>query len=80
LLNTIMVTNAPIVTSASFTNNIFSLSWSSVSGRSYRVQWKPQVADLVWSNLVDITASGSSASYNDASTESQRYYRVIVVN
>jgi hypothetical protein len=80
LLSTIMVTNAPIVTSANFTNANFGLSWSSVSGRIYRVQWKQQLADAAWSDLVDVTASGTAASYNDANTESQRYYRVIVVN
>jgi hypothetical protein len=80
LLSTIMVTNAPIVTSVNFTNANFGLSWSSVSGRIYRVQWKQQLSDAAWSNLVDVTASGTAASYNDANTESQRYYRVIAVN
>jgi hypothetical protein len=80
LLNTIFVTNGPTVTSVSFSNTNFGLSWSSVSGRIYRVQWKQELGDAAWSNLVDVTASGAASSYNDANTESQRYYRVIVVN
>jgi hypothetical protein len=80
LLSTIMVTNGPTLSSVNFTNTDFGLSWSSVSGRIYRVQWKQQMSAPSWSNLVDLTASGPSSSYKDLSVPDQRFYRVIVVN
>ena len=81
LLNTIFVTNAPVVASATVTNDNFDFSWSSVSGRTYRVQWKDQITDAVWSNLTDITASTNSTSFSESTAgKQQRIYRAIVVN
>ena len=81
LLNTIFVTNAPSVAAATIANGNFSFSWSSVPGRSYRVQWKQQLGDAVWNDLTDITASTNSTSFSETSAgKQQRFYRAIVVN
>lgn len=82
LLNTIFVTNAPSLTSVTLTNgnSSFALSWGSVSGRTYRVQWKTQTGDAAWNDLTDITASTNSITFTDPVAPLQRFYRVIVVN
>ncbi len=80
LLGTIYVTNAPPLISATITNNNFNLSWGAVTGRIYRVQWKQQPTDVVWSNLADVTVSNTSASFIDTLAQPQRFYRLIVVN
>ena len=80
LLSTIYVTNAPTLTSVTLTNDSFNLLWSAVPGRSYRVQWKQQPGDATWNDLADVTASTNSASFSDPVGETQRFYRVIVVN
>ena len=81
LLNTIYVTNAPSVTSVSLTDGNFGLSWSSVSGRIYRVQWKQQITDPTWNDLTDVTASTNSTSFTTNSVaQPQQFYRAIVVN
>jgi hypothetical protein len=81
LLNTIFVTNAPVIASATVTNDNFGFSWSSVSGRTYRVQWKQQLEDAVWNDLTDITASTNSTSFSEAiAGKQQQFYRAIVVN
>jgi hypothetical protein len=80
LLNTIFVTNAPAVVSATFTNGSFGFSWSSVSGRTYRVQWKQELSAPAWNDLTDITASTNSTSFTDPIAQQQRFYRAIVVN
>lgn len=81
LLNTIFVTNAPVIASAIVTNDNFGFSWSSISGRTYRVQWKQELNDAVWNDLTDITASTNSTSFTEAIAEKQqRFYRAIVVN
>jgi len=80
LLNTIFVTNPPSITSVTLTNGSFLLSWGAVPGRSYRVQWKQQPDDATWIDLTDITASTNSVLFTDPVVQSQRFYRVIVVN
>ncbi len=80
LLSTIYVTNAPSLTSVTFTNDSFGLLWSAVPGRSYRVQWKEQPGDATWNDLADVTASTNSISFTDTPGQPQRFYRVIVVN
>ena len=80
LLSTIYVTNAPPLTSVIITNGQFGLSWGTVTGRIYRVQWKQQPTDAAWSNLIDVTAISNSISFADPVAQPQRFYRVIVVN
>jgi hypothetical protein len=81
LLNTIFVTNVPLVATANIASDNFGFSWSSVSGRTYRVQWKQQPDDTAWTDLTDITASTNSASFGESMTgKQQRFYRAIVVN
>ncbi len=80
LLSTILVTNAPSLTSVTFTNDNFGLSWTAVPGRIYRVQWKQQLSDPAWTDLTDVTTSTNSISFTEATIQTQRFYRVIVVN
>lgn len=80
LLNTIYVTNAPNITATVFTNNNFGLGWDAVPQRSYRVQFKQQLTDTNWSDLIDITASNNTAFFTDSLSHTQRFYRLIVVN
>jgi hypothetical protein len=81
LLNTIFVTNAPAATSATIADPNFNFSWSSVSGRTYRVQWKQQPDDAAWTDLTDVTATTNSTSFSESMAgNQQRFYRAIVVN
>ena len=81
LLNTIFVTNAPSVISLALTNTNFGFTWSSVSGRTYRVQWKQQITDPTWTDLADVTASTNLTSFTTNSiAPPQRLFRAIVVN
>ena len=81
LLSTILVTNKLNLVSATITGSNLSFSWGSVSGRTYRVQWKQSIHDPVWNDLTDITASSSSTSFTESTAgKPQRFYRAIVVN
>jgi hypothetical protein len=80
LLSTIFVTNAPALTSAMVTNGNFKLSWDAVAGRIYRVQYKDQTDDPAWNDLTDMTASSKSQSFTDSLVQTQRFYRVVIVN
>lgn len=80
LLSTIYVTNAPTLTSATLTNGNFGLSWGAVTGRIYRVQWKQELTNAMWTDLTDISVSNTSVTFTDPVLQPQRFYRVIVVN
>jgi hypothetical protein len=80
LLNTIFVTNAPSVTSVVLDNGNFLFTWGSVSGRTYRVQWKEQISDTTWYDLTDMTATATSVTFTNPASQPQRLYRAVVVN
>lgn len=56
------------------------LTWSAQSGRTYRVQFKQNLDDVAWSNLPgDVTAAGPSVTKLDTNGDTQRFYRVVVL-
>ncbi len=57
------------------------LTWAAVSGKSYRLQYKDNLADPAWSDVAgDITPAGAVGEKNIPSTDREyRYYRVMVV-
>ena len=54
---------------------------SSLSGQTYRVQYKNNLDDLTWTDLTpDVTAGGATATKMDSvGSQSQRFYRVSIV-
>lgn len=58
------------------------VTWNSVLGSIYQVQYKDDIADSIWNNLNgDVTAEGSTASKLDDTIDAnaQRVYRVLLV-
>lgn len=58
------------------------VSWSSVSGRTYRLQFKNAVNDAGWNDVPgNVAATGTTAIKTDLTTAGQpeRYYRVQVL-
>jgi hypothetical protein len=80
LLNTIFATNTPVVISAALTNGNFRFTWTAVSGRTYRVQWKQLPGDSVWNDLTDMAASTNTVTFTESAISPQRFYRAVVVN
>ncbi len=62
-------------------NGVLTISWGSISGLTYRVQYKTNLLDTNWSDLVpDVIATGSASSITDSiDADAQRFYRVLVV-
>jgi hypothetical protein len=78
---TVIVTGGstmPVIQSISLTNGIVTIKWSAVSGQSYRLQYKGNLTDSVWSDATpDFTASGPIATgTNGVNNATQRYYRI----
>ncbi len=79
-LFSIAVLARPSIVSAAVSGGDFTLTWSAIPGQKYRVQFKNNLTDANWSDLVpDVTASLATASINDPVSATQRFYRVLVV-
>jgi hypothetical protein len=75
--------NTVTITSQRVLGNNFTLSWSSVPGKTYRVACKNSASDANWMDLSpDLTASGASSSWTDrtANRPAVRIYAVYVIN
>ena len=72
---------APTLDSISNSNFTSILTWSSISGTTYQVQFKTNLNDAAWLDLLPtVTATGVTASATDSSaTNAARFYRVLVV-
>jgi len=71
----------PVFESISVTNGVVRLIWSTVNGRSYRVQYSDDLSATNWTDIApDVTAPGPTASLTSPVGEAlQRYYRVFVL-
>lgn len=67
-----------IVLSIEVSGQTRTLTWTAVPGKTYRVQFKNNLDDPDWNDLLpDVTASGETASKSDPLGPDQRFYRVI---
>ncbi|HLX71274.1 MAG TPA: PKD domain-containing protein, partial [Verrucomicrobiae bacterium] len=76
------VTVVPLVFQpVSLSNGVLTISWGSISGVTYRVQYTTNLAGSNWIDLPpDVMATDITASTTDfTSTDAQRFYRVVVV-
>ena len=67
----------------SLTDTRVTLSWNTVAGRSYRVQYKSDLSEPSWTDLAgDIAADGTIATIVDDSINGarQRYYRIVILD
>ena len=71
----------PAIQSTAIVGSDFVLGWSAIAGTKYRVQFKNNLDDLLWTDLTpDITATGPSANFSDPVGLTQRFYRILVIS
>jgi hypothetical protein len=69
----------PTINSVATTNGVVTLSWSSISNRIYRVQYKNSLTDTGWTDLPgDVTATNGFATKIDALGTTNRFYRLLM--
>ena len=58
------------------------LTWNTISGKTYQVQYKASLSDAAWTNLGSpIAATGDSISISDpVAQNTQRFYRIVQVD
>jgi uncharacterized repeat protein (TIGR03803 family) len=71
----------PVFQNITQTGSALSLIWSAVSGRTYQVQFKTNLAQTAWSNLgAIITATNVTASLTASNgPDPQRFYRAVLL-
>jgi hypothetical protein len=54
------------------------ISWASLAGKTYLVEYRNSLAEGAWETLSTVSATGASSSYFDATASSatQRFYRI----
>jgi uncharacterized repeat protein (TIGR01451 family) len=69
------------ITSVTLTNGMATITWAASPGTVYTLQYKTTLQDPSWISIPgNVTASGNTASRNDAvGSTTQRFYRVMVV-
>jgi hypothetical protein len=70
----------PVIQPVSLSNNSIQLTWNSLAGLAYRVQYKTDFNQTTWTNLGSaVTATGPMTTASDTLTASSaRYYRILV--
>jgi hypothetical protein len=70
----------PVFTSVNRADNAVNLSWLSLTGRTYQVQFRTNLAQSNWSNVVGtVLATNPIATTIDSpGTDHQRFYRVLL--
>ena len=67
----------PTIKSVQMTNGAFTVTWSSITNVTYRVQYKTSLTDPDWMDLAgDVTATGPTASKTDAPSDPVKFYRI----
>jgi len=72
---------SPQIQAVTLTNNSAVVSWQSIPGQSYLLQYKDDLVNGTWTTILpSVLATGASASAtNGAIGPNQEYYRVMVV-
>jgi uncharacterized repeat protein (TIGR01451 family) len=78
---TVFVAPPPTFSSANVSNDILTLTWSAISGQTYRVQYSTNLWDTNWTDLPpDVTATDTTATLSDSPlSDAQRFYRLMIV-
>jgi uncharacterized repeat protein (TIGR03806 family) len=78
---TVQVVSKPGIQSISLQEGTVSLTWSTIPGKQYQIQYKNNLEDSDWLNLSNIvTAAGTTVSVTDqVGSANQRFYRITLV-
>jgi hypothetical protein len=67
-------------TSVQRVGSVTSAAWDANPGTRYQVQYKNTLDDAKWTDLAgEVTATGSTASFEDSSSDTTRFYRIFAL-
>jgi DNA-binding beta-propeller fold protein YncE len=78
---TLSISSAPVFQSITRAGGAVNFSWSSVSGRTYQVQYKTNINQASWSALgASVSATNSTMTASDTiGQNARRFYRVVLL-
>ncbi len=77
---TVTVLARPVIRDAAISGPDFVLTWDAIPGVKYRVQFKNNLDELHWTDLLpDVTADEPTASRSDPLGPTRRFYRVLPI-
>ena len=66
---------------ATVANGVVTIAWQAIAGKTYQVQYSPDLNNLAWQVFgPNIVAGSSSASVTDTPGSTQRFYRVLRID
>jgi len=75
---TLAIVAPPVLQAMTQTDGTITLAWSATAGQTYQVQYKTDLTQPDWTNLLAVTATNSTAAASDVLNSSpQRFYRTI---
>ena len=77
----VAVVERPLLTGITVHDNVVSVSWGTVPGQTYRLQFAADLSSGIWEAVVpDIVATGETATHTNAiGTNLMQFYRVLVL-
>jgi hypothetical protein len=77
----VTVVDRPLLTGITVHDNVVSVSWGTVPGQAYRLQFASDLRSGIWEAAVpDIVATGETATHTNAiGTNLMQFYRVLVL-
>lgn len=69
----------PLKQSVVLAGNQLTLSWPSVNGKNYQIQFKNDLSEPVWQVITTVTANGSTASHVETIGGDQKFFRIVAV-
>jgi len=77
---TLTIVAPPVFQAATQRDGMITLTWSATAGETYQVQYKTNLSQPNWTELVVVTATNSTATASDAlNASTQRFYRTVWV-
>lgn len=80
-IGTVAVTPPPVIDALTISNpDEVVITWSSISGRTYRVEFNPDLAPFGWYHIGDVVAAGVTSSItNNPMGADKSFYRVTLL-
>jgi hypothetical protein len=79
-VGTLTIIGPPSIQSATLASNAFSFSWSAATNTAYQIQYSTNLANSAWINLGgELISTNSTAMFTDTISNSQKYYRVLLL-
>ncbi len=77
----VLPTGNPITSleNAAIAGSTITFSWNAISNSTYQIQATTNLAQTNWTTLATVTATNTLMSTNEALTNKQQFYRIVLV-